>query len=86
MSNMTTGKRYRRRYADGENVSSSDLIAAYRAAAELVAEGGDAYLPLFERLDREVRAREEQKALREHALRIAKQDASSSPGGSNTFG
>lgn len=65
---------YERKYGDGEPVTDGDLAAAYRATAQLVAECGDEYLPLFTRLDDEVAARERACEARDRAVRVASLD------------
>lgn len=65
------GKRASR--ATAGTVSSGDLTTAYRIAANLVADHGDTYLPLFERLDLEITARDERRAILDRAAEVAKQ-------------
>lgn len=62
---------YRRRYREPGEIAASDLQTAYQLAAGLVAEHGDQYLPLFERLDREMRAIAEKETTMRRALAIA---------------
>jgi hypothetical protein len=64
--------RYKRKYADAKAVASEDLRAAYETAAQLVAEQGDKYLPLFERLDAELQNRGEREQTRSRAIEVAK--------------
>ena len=63
---------YKRKYRNGDKVTLSDLRKAYQVAAQLVAKDGDKYLPLFERLDQEIEAREHQENIKAKALEIAK--------------
>lgn len=61
-----------RRYETSTNVPAKDLTTAYRVAATLVVEHGDQYLPLFERLDREMTSRDEKRAIRDRAAEVSK--------------
>ena len=62
---------YRRKYKKGDKVALSDLRQAYKIAAQLVAKDGDKYLPLFERLDKEMQSREKKEKIKAKALEIA---------------
>lgn len=63
---------YKRKYnADNDEVSPSDLREAYQLAARMVADHGEKYLPLFERLDREMNLQKEREAIKNRALIIA---------------
>lgn len=66
---------YRRKYGDHDEVSFTDLRAAYEIAASMVAEHGDKYLPLFERFDREMQTRQQQEAVKSRALEVARRKA-----------
>ena len=70
------GKRYTRKYANGEPVSHEDLASAFEQAAQLVVEHGDEFLPLFERLDQELQQRNEQEAARERTKEVVRKGAS----------
>ena len=70
---------YKRKYSETDEVTLSDLRQAYRVAAQLVAKDGDKYLPLFERLDQEIEAREHQENIKAKAFKIAKQTKSQQP-------
>jgi len=74
MPSDLTPTRYKRKYADGEKVAFSDLRQAYQIAAQMVAEGGDEYIPLFERMDKEMEMRQDKRRIRAKALEVAKQD------------
>lgn len=75
----TTPTRYKRRYEDGASVSSEDLRAAYEVAAGLVAQYGEQYLPLFERLDLEIRNVRGKEEAKRRALLIARGKLPSPP-------
>lgn len=70
---------YKRKYADAKTVSTEDLQTAYEAAAQLVAEHGDKYLPLFERLDNEVQSCGDKDRTRRRALELAESAHSPKP-------
>ena len=63
---------YKRKYLDGDEVSLSDLRLAYKVAARLVARDGDQYLPLFERMDKEIKMRQHKEKIKAKALEVAK--------------
>lgn len=62
---------YKRKYADSAEVSHKDLLTAYRVAAQMVADHGDKYLPLFERLDNELQALKKKDRILNRALDVA---------------
>lgn len=66
---------YKRKYGDHDDVSFSDLRAAYETAAGMVADHGDKYLPLFERLDHAMQERQHQESVKARALEVAKRKA-----------
>ena len=66
---------YKRKYGDHDEVSFSDLRAAYETAAGMVADHGDKYLPLFERLDQAMQERQHQESVKARALEVARQKA-----------
>ncbi len=70
---------YKRKYTDGDEVSFSDLQEAYRMAANLVAKGGDDYLPIFERLDKEMQERQYKETMKARALEVAKHFSKNNP-------
>ncbi len=65
---------YKRKYADGEEVSFVDLREAYRTAAGLVADLGDDYLPVFQRLEQELQERQQKEAVKARALEVARKE------------
>ncbi|TVQ81960.1 MAG: hypothetical protein EA357_11250 [Micavibrio sp.] len=65
-------KLYQRKYKDSDDVALSDLQRAYAIAAGLVAEGKDAFIPVFTRLEKEVEQRERMDAIRKRAAEVAK--------------
>ncbi|MBL1148491.1 MAG: hypothetical protein HND56_00630 [Pseudomonadota bacterium] len=65
---------YKRKYADGEEVSFVDLREAYRTAASLVADLGDNYLPVFQRLEQELQERQQKEAVKARALEVARKE------------
>lgn len=66
---------YKRKYGDHDEVSFSDLRAAYETAAGMVADHGDKYLPLFERLDQAMQERQHQESVKARALEVARRKA-----------
>jgi hypothetical protein len=48
----------------------AQLEKAYKIAAKIVAEHGDTYLPVFERLHNEIMQHESKRSLKELALKI----------------
>ncbi len=52
-------------------VSEEEIQEAYRQAAVIVAKYGDVYLPIFERLETEIREIKKQKALLKKAIEVA---------------
>ncbi len=67
-----TRTQYKRKYAEHDNVSFVDLRSAYEIAASMVAKHGDKYLPIFERLDKEIQTRKQQEHIKAKALEVAK--------------
>lgn len=65
---------YKRKYADGAEVSFVDLREAYRTAAALVADLGDDYLPVFQRLEQELQERQQKEAVKARALEVARKE------------
>jgi len=70
---------YKRKYAEHDDVSFVDLRLAYETAAGMVAEYGDKYLPWFERLEKEMQARQAQDATKNRALEVAKRAKENQP-------
>lgn len=67
---------YRRKYKDdNKEVSIKDLRDAYHRAARMVADRGDQYLPLFERLEQEIKDRQNKDATKARAIEVAKKAA-----------
>lgn len=54
-----------------EDVSLQDLIKARDKCAYIIAKYGQQYLPLFERLEKEIEIREERQKYLDKALKIA---------------
>jgi len=63
---------YKRKYEDSDDIALCDLQEAYHLAARKVADGGENYLALFERLEDELLRRESRKDAMARALKIAK--------------
>jgi len=63
---------YKRKYGDHDDVSFADLSAAYKVAASMVAKHGDEFLPMFERLDKEMQTRKNKDDIKARALEVAK--------------
>lgn len=57
------------------NITISELIKARGICACIIAQYGNKYLPIFERLDNEVSKREQQQKLLQKALTLHKQNA-----------
>ena len=65
---------YRRKYTDDNHeVSIKDLREAYHHAASILTTHGDKYLPLFERLDKEIKDRDRKEELKARAQKITEQ-------------
>ena len=52
-------------------ISEEEIQEAYRQAAVIVAKYGDVYLPIFERLETEIREIKKQKTLLKKAIEVA---------------
>ena len=65
-------KLYQRKYKGNKDVALSDLQQAYAIAAGLVAEGKDSLIPIFTRLEEEIKQRERMDAIRKRAKEVAK--------------
>lgn len=64
----------KRKQPTGEDIAYSYLKAAYVQAAKVVAEYGDTYLPIFERLERELKELEKKQSSIDRALKIANEN------------
>lgn len=64
----------KRKQPTGEDFAYSYLKAAYVQAAKVVAEYGDTYLPIFERLEKELKEAEKKQSSIDRALKIAKEN------------
>jgi len=64
----------KRKQPSGGDVTYTDLKAAYVQAAKVVAEYGDTYLPIFERLEKELKEAEKKQSAIGRALKIAKEN------------
>ncbi|TVQ84003.1 MAG: hypothetical protein EA357_04185 [Micavibrio sp.] len=64
---------YTRKYTKDDDISFDDLRTAYRRAARLVDTHGKDYLPVFERLERELQERQHEEALLARAKEVARQ-------------
>ena len=62
---------YKRKYRDGDDIKLHDLREAHRMAARMVADGGDDYLLLFERLEDELLRHERRTDIKARALEVA---------------
>ena len=71
MKNVKLPYLYKRRYLDNRDISSEDLKIAYHQAAKLVAEHGEKYLPIFERLEKEMHNMQNKEAAIKRALEVA---------------
>ena len=64
----------KRRQSGSQEITYPDLKAAYVQAAKVVAEYGDTYLPIFERLEKELKEAEKKQSAIDRALKIAKEN------------
>jgi|AntRauTorcE11897_2_1112592.scaffolds.fasta_scaffold08388_5 hypothetical protein len=62
---------YKRKYKDDDEVSLRDLQTAYRRAAKMVVERGDQFLPVFDRIDKEIQEHKNREALKARAQKVA---------------
>lgn len=64
----------KRKLPCGGDIAYPDLKAAYVQAAKVIAEYGDTYLPIFERLEKELKEVEKKQSSIDRALKIAKEN------------
>ncbi len=67
---QTSFGRHKRKYAPGETVPTADLRAHLITAAQLC-QKDDAYLPIFARLEAEIKKREHAQDMRDRVAAIA---------------